>query len=180
MSGAKTAATTIEPGGYVRGTLRVPGDKSISHRYAILAALADGPSEISNYAPGADCATTLSCLQALGVDIDTRADSDVNRGGVIAIDGASVNGLQPAVGPLDAGNSGTTMRLMAGVLAARPFDTTIIGDASLSRRPSSNAPSITATSARLSCTQETPSSLPAAEKCSWTHSTSRPSDAPPR
>ena len=135
MNDAVTAATTIEPGGYVRGTLRVPGDKSVSHRYAILAALAEGQSAIHGYAPGADCATTLRCLQALGISIETRTESDTHPRGVIAVEGAGAEGLQPVTHPLDAGNSGTTMRLMAGVLAAHPFDTTIVGDTSLSRRP---------------------------------------------
>ena len=139
MSDAVTAATTIEPGGYVRGAVRVPGDKSVSHRYAILAALAEGRSEISNYAPGADCATTLRCLRALGAAIESHAGSDTRGDGVVTsvltIEGAGSAGLHAAAHPLDAGNSGTTMRLMAGVLAAHPFDTTIVGDDSLSRRP---------------------------------------------
>ena len=135
MNDAAAATTTIKPGGYVRGTLRVPGDKSISHRYAILAALAEGQSSIHSYAPGADCASTLSCLQTLGAVIEFRAESDEKPGGVVTIEGAGPNGLQPAAHKLDAGNSGTTMRLLAGVLAAHPFDTTIIGDASLNRRP---------------------------------------------
>ena len=135
MNDAVAATTAIEPGGYVRGTLRVPGDKSISHRYAILAALAEGQSSIRHYAPGADCATTLACLRSLGAIIDSDAESDETSNDVITIDGTGPNGLRPVTHPLDAGNSGTTMRLMAGILAAHPFDTTIIGDASLSQRP---------------------------------------------
>jgi len=135
MNDQITAATTIKPGGYVRGTFRVPGDKSVSHRYAILAALAAGKSTIHEYAPGADCATTLSCLQALGVSIESRAASDTHPSGVVAIEGAGARGLRPVPHQVNAGNSGTTMRLMAGVLAAHPFDSVIIGDASLSRRP---------------------------------------------
>jgi 3-phosphoshikimate 1-carboxyvinyltransferase len=135
MNDAVAATTTIEPGGCVRGTLHVPGDKSISHRYAILAALAEGQSSIRNYAPGADCASTLSCLQALGAVIESQPDSDEQSNRVITIEGRGANGLQPTVHRLDAGNSGTTMRLLAGVLAVHPFDTTIIGDASLNRRP---------------------------------------------
>jgi 3-phosphoshikimate 1-carboxyvinyltransferase len=111
----------------VSGRLRVPGDKSISHRYAMLAALADGTSHFTGYAPGADCAATLACLEALGVR--------VSRGTRLAIEGMGVRGLQPPAGPLDAANSGTSMRLLAGILAAHPFTTILGGDASLSRRP---------------------------------------------
>ena len=112
----------------MRGRIRVPGDKSISHRYALLAALAHGPSRLSNYAPGADCHSTLACLRALGVSITEDAAT-------VLLMGRGMGRLGSAAGPLDAGNSGTTMRLMAGVLAAHPFTTTMIGDESLSRRP---------------------------------------------
>ena len=118
----------IQPARRVAGTIALPGDKSISHRYALLAALAEGRSTIANYATGADCASTLACLEALGVRC--------NRAGpTVTIDGAGLRGLRPAAAPLDAGNSGTTMRLLAGILAGSPFETTIGGDASLSRRP---------------------------------------------
>ena len=122
------STTTIPPARYVRGRIRVPGDKSISHRYALIAALAHGPSRLGNYAPGADCHSTLACLRALGVSIteDTTTVTLMGRG---------LGRLGSPSGPLDAGNSGTTMRLMAGVLAAHPFTTTMIGDESLSRRP---------------------------------------------
>jgi 3-phosphoshikimate 1-carboxyvinyltransferase len=112
----------------VAGRLRVPGDKSISHRYAMLAAIADGTSRLTGYAPGADCAATLACLEALGVRI-TRAP------GTLTIEGLGLGGLRAAAGPLDAANSGTSMRLLAGLLAPHPFRTVIGGDASLSRRP---------------------------------------------
>ena len=115
----------------VRGRVRVPGDKSISHRYAMLAAIADGTSRIGNYAPGADCAATLACLERLGVRI-RRADT---FDATIEVEGRGLGGLRPAAGPIDAANSGTSMRLFAGLLAAHPFRSTIIGDASLSRRP---------------------------------------------
>lgn len=95
----------------------------------MLAALADGVSTIDGYSTGADCAATLACLRALGVQIDTAPD------GSLTIHGRGVRGLEPASAPLDAANSGTTTRLMAGILAAHPFTTTITGDASLSRRP---------------------------------------------
>ena len=119
----------IAPAATVRGRLQVPGDKSISHRYAILAALADGVSTISNYAPGADCQSTLACLAALGVPIERSGPNEVR------ITGLGLGQLQAPAGPLDCGNSGTTMRLMSGVLAAHPFGATLFGDASLSRRP---------------------------------------------
>jgi len=112
----------------VRGRLQVPGDKAISHRYAIIAALASGPSRLSNYAPGADCHSTLACLRALGVSI-------LEDGTMVTVMGRGLGRLGSPAGPLDAGNSGTTMRMMAGVLAAHPFSTTMVGDESLSRRP---------------------------------------------
>jgi len=112
----------------VRGRIRVPGDKAISHRYAILAALANGPSRLSNYAPGADCHSTLACLRALGVGI-------TEDGTTVTVMGRGMGRLGRPSSPLDAGNSGTTMRMMAGVLAAHPFATTLIGDESLTRRP---------------------------------------------
>lgn len=121
----------IAPAGTVRGRIQVPGDKSISHRYAILSALADGRSTIANYAPGADCQSTLACLAALGVMVERPAGPD----GRVGITGRGLGGLVPPAAPLDCGNSGTTLRLMAGVLAAHPFDATLFGDASLSRRP---------------------------------------------
>ena len=111
----------------VTGSLRVPGDKSISHRYAMLAAIADGVSHLEGYAPGADCAATLACLEGLGARI--------SRGARITIEGRGIRGLQAPPQPLDARNSGTSMRLLAGLAAAHAFTTVIGGDASLSRRP---------------------------------------------
>lgn len=124
---------TVAPARAVTGSLRVPGDKSISHRYALLAALADGRSTIANYAPGADCASTLSCLAALGAAVSRTARD--GEPALVTIDGRGLRGLQAAPGPLDCGNSGSTMRMLAGVLAAQPFLSTMTGDASLSRRP---------------------------------------------
>lgn len=121
-------ATTIVPSDRAVGRLTVPGDKSISHRYALLAALADGPSTIKGYSAGADCAATLDCLRGLGVPIEIS-------GGTITIIGPGADGLTAPEGPLHAANSGTTMRLLAGIVAGRPFRTVITGDASLSRRP---------------------------------------------
>jgi 3-phosphoshikimate 1-carboxyvinyltransferase len=106
----------------------VAGDKSISHRYALLGALASGLTRLSSYAPGTDCAATLSCLAALGVAI-RRQGNDVE------IEGRGLGGLRAPAGVLDANNSGSTMRMLAGVLAGHPFVSEITGDASLRRRP---------------------------------------------
>ena len=111
----------------VSGRVRVPGDKSISHRYAMLAAIAEGESRLSNYAPGADCAATLDCLGRLGVGI--------TRGATITIRGLGPRGLRAPDGPLDAANSGTSIRLLSGLVAGHAFQTVIGGDASLGRRP---------------------------------------------
>lgn len=112
----------------VRGTVRVPGDKSVSHRSLILSALSDGTSRISGLLRSADIDSTASVLRALGVRIEPSGDA-------IAVVGRGLRGLLVPKRPLDCGNSGTTARLMAGVLAAHPFDSTLTGDASLSRRP---------------------------------------------
>ena len=122
-------AVTVRPATAVAGRVSVPGDKSISHRYAMLAALADGVSTIERYSPGADCAATLSCLNALGVRIRQKAAA------VFEIEGRGLRGLKRAAAPLDAANSGTTMRLLTGILAAHRFDSIIEGDASLAKRP---------------------------------------------
>jgi len=120
---------TVAPARRLTGTLRVPGDKSISHRYAIFAAIADGASTIADYAPGADCRSSLACLRALGAGVQEE------RPAVVTVVGRGIDALRSANAPLDAGNSGTTMRLLAGLLAGRAFSSTIVGDASLSRRP---------------------------------------------
>jgi len=119
---------SVRAGAPLTGAVRCPGDKSISHRYAMLAALAQGESELLNFAGSLDCQSTLRCLRALGVDIRTRDNS-------VFITGNGLNGLKAPSGDLDAGNSGTTMRLLSGILAGQSFETTIAGDASLSRRP---------------------------------------------
>jgi 3-phosphoshikimate 1-carboxyvinyltransferase len=120
--------TLVHPGSRATGRVRVPGDKSISHRYAMLAALADGVSRIDGYLTGADCAATLACLRALGVAMS-------GTGSTVEIEGLGVGGLRPSAAPLDAANSGTTLRLLSGIAAGHPFHTVIGGDASLSRRP---------------------------------------------
>lgn len=134
----------VEPGAALRGTLRVPGDKSISHRYAMLAALADGDSTISNYAPGDDCASTLRCLAALGVRIESGPQLDATHASPaddearplsVTVRGRGTEALREPAHALDCGNSGSTMRMLSGLAAAHPFCTTLAGDASLSRRP---------------------------------------------
>jgi 3-phosphoshikimate 1-carboxyvinyltransferase len=126
--GLFTSAKMIQPVKRLVGSVRMPGDKSISHRYAILAAIAEGPSEIHGFSASADCRSTLECLEQLGVRIDRRDE-------VLTIQGAGLAGLKPSAGLLDAGNSGTTMRMLAGILAGQPFRSVLTGDASLSRRP---------------------------------------------
>ncbi|MFB3778383.1 MAG: 3-phosphoshikimate 1-carboxyvinyltransferase [Bryobacteraceae bacterium] len=118
----------ILPARRLQGSIRVPGDKSISHRYAMLAAIAEGTSRIHNYASGEDCHSTLSCLKALGVDLE-KTGSDVR------IQGRGLDGLREPSATLDAGNSGSTIRMLSGMLAGQPFTSRIAGDASLSRRP---------------------------------------------
>src|ERR1044072_8422309 len=108
-------SATVTPARRLRGRLRVPGDKSIAHRYALLAALAEGRSTLAHFAPGADCQSTLACLRTLGVEIEDTA------AGTITLLGRGFGQLRSPAAPLDAGNSGTTMRLMAGVLAGHRF-----------------------------------------------------------
>jgi len=117
----------IKPARNVIGSIRLPGDKSISHRYAMLAALAEGTTRLRNFSSGADCASTLGCLRALGVPV-------TNSNGEIAITGGPHAFHAPST-PLDCGNSGSTMRMLSGILAGQRFSSELIGDASLSRRP---------------------------------------------
>jgi len=132
MAAPQTAMVQPAPRG-MRGHVRPPGDKAISHRYALLAALADGRSDIRGYSTGGDCASTVRCLRALGVTIEeTGRDTS---GLQLSITGRGLGGLQPPTGLLDAGNSGSTMRMLAGILSAHPFATTMTGDDSLQRRP---------------------------------------------
>jgi len=116
----------LQPARYITGQLRLPGDKSISHRAALIAALADGSSEISNFSTAADCASTLSCLRDLGISIEPKQDKVVFAGS---------QELSAPRGPLDCGNSGSTLRILAGVLASHDLTAELIGDASLSARP---------------------------------------------
>jgi 3-phosphoshikimate 1-carboxyvinyltransferase len=118
----------IRPARAISGSLEVPGDKSISHRYAMLASLAEGPSEITHFSAAADCRSTLDCFSSMGVKIDIQGDR-------VRVAGAGLGGLRKPRRTLDAGNSGTTMRMLAGILAGQEFQSTLDGDASLRRRP---------------------------------------------
>ncbi len=118
----------ISPATSVSGAIQLPGDKSISHRYAMLAGIAEGPTKISNYSSGADCQSTLACMRGLGAASETKD-------GVVCIHGQGLDGLREPSAALDAGNSGSTIRMLSGILAAQPFVSTIGGDESLSRRP---------------------------------------------
>jgi 3-phosphoshikimate 1-carboxyvinyltransferase len=124
------SSVTVRPARHVCGALRLPGDKSISHRYAMLASLAEGRSRFENYSTGADCASTLACLRQLGVQWE-RTDENTN---VIEIDGRGRTLTAPTK-PLDCGNSGSTMRMLSGILAGQDFTSEMFGDDSLSRRP---------------------------------------------
>ena len=128
---------TILPAKNIAGGLRLPGDKSISHRYALLGAIAEGETTIRNYAPGADCASTLHCLEQLGVAV-SRRQANAETGQPVkelVIEGRGLRGLGVPRETLDAGNSGSTIRMLSGLLAGHPFPSVISGDASLERRP---------------------------------------------
>jgi 3-phosphoshikimate 1-carboxyvinyltransferase len=118
----------IHPAKRIVGKLEMPGDKSISHRAAMIAALANGTSRIRNFSTSEDCAATVRCLEQLGVSI-ARDSEDV------VVQGAGTRGLSAPKEPLDCGNSGTTMRLLAGILAGQDFEATLTGDESLRSRP---------------------------------------------
>lgn len=119
----------IQPGGFLRGRLRVPGDKSISHRAIMLGSLAEGVTTITGFLEGEDCLATLKAFRAMGVRIDGPEQ------GRVIVQGVGLHGLSAPEGRLDMGNSGTSMRLMSGILAGQIFDTVLTGDASLNRRP---------------------------------------------
>lgn len=116
------------PGGSVTGTIRVPGDKSISHRSIILSSIAEGVSHISGFLQGEDSLNTLRAFQAMGVSIDRNGDR-------VSVEGVGLHGLKQPVNALDMGNSGTAMRLLLGLLAGQAFNATLTGDESLSSRP---------------------------------------------
>lgn len=112
----------------LRGTVTVPGDKSISHRAVMLGALADGDTHISGFLMGEDCLSTIDCFRRMGVQIDVRD-------GGVTVHGVGLHGLRAPEGPLYTGNSGTTTRLLSGILAAQPFPVSMTGDASIEQRP---------------------------------------------
>jgi len=126
---ATTHDFVIAPGGQLTGRIRIPGDKSICHRALLLGAIAKGTIHISNFLESADCIATLSCLQMLGVKIERT------RPNCVTIEGVGVHGLQAPIRELDCGNSGTSLRLLAGLLAGQPFESVLTGDASLRSRP---------------------------------------------
>lgn len=126
----KIESQVVRPGRNVRGSVSLPGDKSISHRYAVLAAIAEGPSRLENYSTGADCASTLGCLRSLGVKWERKDRTD----NVIEVQGSGLSLTAPNE-PLDCGNSGSTIRMLSGIVAAENFSSELTGDESLSRRP---------------------------------------------
>ena len=119
----------VEPSELHSGTVAVPGDKSVSHRALMLGAIADGETRITGFLPGEDCLATLEALRAMGVEIERpKADEAI-------VHGRGMHGLSPPRGALDLGNSGTAMRLFAGLLSGQAFPTELTGDESLSQRP---------------------------------------------
>jgi 3-phosphoshikimate 1-carboxyvinyltransferase len=124
-----TEELVARPGGAVEGALRVPGDKSISHRSIMLGAIAEGTTRVSGFLEGADAISTMNVFRALGVRIE---GPDAGR---VRVEGVGLHGLRAPTAPLDCGNSGTSMRLLCGLLSGQGFESRLIGDASLSRRP---------------------------------------------
>ncbi|MET4574644.1 3-phosphoshikimate 1-carboxyvinyltransferase [Stenotrophomonas rhizophila] len=124
-----SASWTARKGQPLQGSLTIPGDKSVSHRAVMFAALADGVSHIDGFLEGEDTRATAAIFSQMGVRIETPSPSQR------VVHGVGVDGLQAPAGPLDCGNAGTGMRLLAGLLAAQPFDSVMVGDESLSRRP---------------------------------------------
>ncbi len=129
LSSAERVSFIAQPGGCLRGRLRVPGDKSISHRAIMLGAIAEGITEVSGFLEGQDSLATLRAFRQMGVVIEGP------EGGRLRIHGVGKRGLTPPPAPLDLGNSGTSMRLLSGLLAGQGFPCTLVGDESLSRRP---------------------------------------------
>lgn len=128
MSGS-TLRYQLEPGGTLQGRLRVPGDKSISHRSVMFGALAQGVTTVDGFLTGEDCLSTMRAFQAMGVQIEQTAPT------ALRIHGVGLHGLRAPTAPLDLGNSGTSMRLMTGLMAGQQFEVMMTGDASLSKRP---------------------------------------------
>ncbi|MCD8012655.1 MAG: 3-phosphoshikimate 1-carboxyvinyltransferase [Lachnospiraceae bacterium] len=132
----------------LRGELSIPGDKSVSHRSVMFGALAEGTTEVTNFLTGADCLSTIACFRQMGIDISLETDSsdstaksapspatDRQPGGRVRIHGKGLHGLTAPKNVLDAGNSGTTVRLLSGILAGQMFDSCLTGDASIQKRP---------------------------------------------
>ncbi len=126
MSGEQTIC--MQPARNITGALRMPGDKSISHRYAMLAGIAEGSSRLENFSSGADCSSTVGCMEALGCRVERLA------GNSVVVHGRGLSLAAPSH-PLDCGNSGSTMRMLSGILAGQSFASELFGDESLSRRP---------------------------------------------
>ena len=112
----------------LKGTVSIPGDKSISHRSIMLGSIAEGTTEVHNFLQGADCLSSIACFRQMGIDIE-------NEGDIVRIHGQGLHGLKRPENILDTGNSGTTTRLMSGILAGQSFDCTINGDVSIQSRP---------------------------------------------
>jgi 3-phosphoshikimate 1-carboxyvinyltransferase len=129
---AQESVEEIHPARAISGAISIPGDKSISHRYAMLTSLADGESHILNYSTGADCQSTLSCMAKMGI---THRYAERDGRQELIVCGQGVRGLEPPLRYLDAGNSGSTIRMLSGILAAQHFNCEIGGDESLSKRP---------------------------------------------
>lgn len=126
---SKSVIFIASPGGKLSGEIRVPGDKSISHRSIMFGSLADGTTRVHGFLDGEDCLATLNAFRAMGVEIEGPEKGEV------VIHGVGIDGLQAPANTLDMGNSGTSMRLMTGLLAGQSFDTTLVGDSSLMSRP---------------------------------------------
>lgn len=118
----------IQPASHLKGTLSIPGDKSISHRSIMFGSIAKGTTKIHNFLMGDDCLSTIECFRKLGIDIEMHNDH-------ILVHGKGLHELEPAAEILDCGNSGTTTRLISGILAGQPFTSTLTGDASIQKRP---------------------------------------------
>jgi len=119
----------VTPGGTLQGAPRVPGDKSISHRALMLGAIAEGVTEIEGFLDGADCLSTLAAIRAMGIQVDAVSATSLK------VHGSGLYGLQEPKAPVDCGNAGTAMRILMGLLAGQGFESTLIGDESLSKRP---------------------------------------------
>jgi 3-phosphoshikimate 1-carboxyvinyltransferase len=132
MTDLASSVERIQPASAVHGAIAIPGDKSISHRYAMLTSIAEGESRILNYSTGADCRSTLACMEAMGATHETGEREGKQE---LVVHGRGLNGLRAPARALDAGNSGSTIRMLSGILAAQSFDCEIGGDESLSKRP---------------------------------------------